>query len=749
MPDLKITLRANNIGIHTSHSTEIATTAAKLGIYASNGSGKTFLSKAFALYQKANTDPTGIEAREVKRLLAFGSETGTFEFSIEGINPPIPPETLHLKLSDSSIATIDAASKYRFHVFNSDYVKRNLEERSFLPNGEIPGVILGGANIDLTDLEEQLSDRIQKIEQIRANVANCIEAAKGDLATFGIRSNLTEYRELSEDNLLRVDYSPSEIESFDVLVGKYEKLKALPDDLDDVRGLTEYRDEISSDELLELLGSSHTLSSFAESFKAKFSQRKNFIESGLNFLDGDECPFCEQQLLPDAFSLIDLYRAYIEDEESQITEKAHNLRRALSKKKKAIDQLKLEHGSVVGSFNSVRSFLPKSEDVTLSSFPDSTEPFEAIDNLDALLKEKMENITFSVDSSEARLLIDSIIDHEKQINLSIIEDQSAIRELNRRKNDSGGQKRSLRKELCIAKVKALRDELSLDRTDFHAARQEEIALREEIRVKQSQNKREKKAEVTVALKELLAQFFGSKYSLDEEKFCLTLSDERLASNADDVLSDGEKGIVAFCHYLAMTHAIVDSDDDYKNLIFVIDDPVSSMDFHYVYKVAESIRRLNVLFPLADGRIRFLIFTHNLEFISILDRNGICNHSFGLRDGTLTKIEPCSALPYEPHLKDIIKIADGIEEPNHTTPNSIRHTLETIGKFLRPGTSFEAFFREVEELKSDPFLWSLTNDQSHGAFRDQPSFIPDDIRRSCLLVVNFITTQFPHQVESLR
>ena len=102
--------------------------------------------------------------------------------------------------------------------------------------------------------------------------------------------------------------------------------------------------------------------------------------------------------------------------------------------------------------------------------------------------------------------------------------------------------------------------------------------------------------------------------------------------------------------MAETHKKVEKEADYQKLFFVIDDPISSLDFHYVYSVAQIIKRLNddSRFPIGQ-RLRFLILTHNIEFMSILIRNKIIDGRFileksnilicstGLSDvGTITK-----------------------------------------------------------------------------------------------------------------
>jgi len=88
--------------------------------------------------------------------------------------------------------------------------------------------------------------------------------------------------------------------------------------------------------------------------------------------------------------------------------------------------------------------------------------------------------------------------------------------------------------------------------------------------------------------------------------------------------------VAFCYYLATVHTIIETEDDYEKLFFVIDDPISSMDFNYVYRVAQSIRHINKHFGIESRQVRFIILTHNFEFMNLLMRNNIINQNIFLK-----------------------------------------------------------------------------------------------------------------------
>lgn len=747
MAKLKITIKAENIGIHTRLSKVIDSTSAKLGFYASNGSGKTFLSKAFALYERAKSETP--PARDIERLLAFGHDSGNFEFAVEGIDPVSPADVLKISLSRSSGVSIDSTSKYKFHVFNSDYVKRNLEEKKYSPSGEISGVIIGTTNIDVAKEETILAELQSETEALESQIDSQVQKARTELSALGIRSKTAEFAELSKENAVATNYAQSVAEKFDVLVERFRKLESMPDDLSDVANVPVPLIDDFFEELISLLTQEHSQASFAEDFKERVRNHDAFFRKGIELSKDKKCPFCQQQLGENAIELIDRYEEFLNDEEARVVERCKLLKKRLNSLKELLQVISAEWIKLKLAFENIKAYLPSSSDLELADQEDVSILNPTFAELDEILSRKESDVRFRIGEDQVRTLVSTLKDFENRMSTSARDNQPSISEVNKRKNDLSGQKLQLKRSLCLARVISLRESVENDRSRLVEIAPEVRQLRTDIRGKQSQNKREKKAEVARAFKELLEMFFGTKYSFDDEKFCLTFSDARLAANAEDVLSDGEKGIVAFCHYLAMTHVAVESDDDYKNLFFVIDDPISSMDFHFVYKVGECIRRLGTIFPLTQGRLRYLVLTHNLEFISILGRNGICAHTFSLRNGEITRTDCSSALPYEPHLQDIIRIAEGLEIPNHTTSNSIRHTLETIGKFLQPGCSFEGYFGGIETFKADPYLWSLINDQSHGAVRDQPGFVTDDIKRSCELVVQYVESKFPDQVPAIK
>lgn len=243
-------------------------------------------------------------------------------------------------------------------------------------------------------------------------------------------------------------------------------------------------------------------------------------------------------------------------------------------------------------------------------------------------------------------------------------------------------------------------------------------------------------------------FFNGKYTLDKDTFQIVFLGNNIGKNASRVLSDGEKSIVAYCYYLATTHLLVRHETDYEKLFFIIDDPISSMDFHYVYMVAQSLRDIKNIFEIKSYE-RIWVFTHNVEFLSIIKRNHILINTYAIKPGEIQTIDHRLLLPYESHLADIVKIARGELLPTHTTPNSIRHVLETVCRFEFPEKGIENYIKDHDILSKSACIFSICQDLSHGGMRKEFPFSVDILRSACQTIVDFIKLKYRGQLENIR
>jgi len=739
----KTTIKASNIGPHKNLSDSLDFSKEKVAVFANNGSGKTFLSRMFRLISEPS-------AEKVNKILTIGEKKGEFLFKVDEIkNTGNTSEQIKISLERDHEPVIDVNTQYLFHVFNSDYVKENIEAVNYSTNGEIEGYVLGKSKIDLSKEKKRLTDLSKEIQQKGLIFKSSVKKGKDALDEVKVRKNTTEYKfEYLDVYNGKLNYTDPE--SFADLKAKNTMLGKMPDDLEDV-SYPEIKFELEFiDELKKILTTKYTKSKFAEEFKTKISSKLSFIRSGVEVIGEanekwNDCPFCEQELVDSAKDLIDDYVKFLNDEESKvkldIVEKISSLKTIKSLLNKGVSNL------VTGmkEFNKIKQFIPSQMNDALINYESEKELVEAINKLEVLLLEKKENIELKIKPSKFSKDIEVIMTYSKDaLHVSDLNNKK-IDQINQNKKNTSDEKRDLNRRLCKAKYQELREVLESSIGELLGLNSEKKKLEKEIEEKESQEKKSKKVKVTESLKYYLNSFFKDKYEFDEEQFCLKFKSELMNNNASDILSDGEKSIVAFCHYLADVHKLVGKESDYNKLFFIIDDPISSLDFHFVYSVSQIIRELQENLGMIKNR--FIVFTHNLEFMSILIRNKIATDYITLSNGTLSKLKKELVMPYEEHLRDILDVSNGIP-PTHTTPNSIRHVVETINRFEAPDKDLKTYLNANAVFKANEFIYSLMHDSSHGIVRVQKPYTEDMIKAGCDAVISFINGRYEGQIKQI-
>lgn len=738
----KTTFKASNIGPHKNLSNSLDFNKEKIAVFANNGSGKTFLSRMFRMI----SDPT---IDKVNKTLTIGEKKGEFHFQIDEIKDTgTSTEKFKIKLERDKEPSIESNTSYLFHVFNSDYVRENIEAVDFLPSGEIEGYVLGKTKIDLSKEKKRLETLKTAIDTKGQLFKASVEKGKRELDEVKVNKNTTEYKFGFKDVYNNTfDYSDSE--SFKDLKVKNTMLGKMPDDLKDV-AYPDLRIELDFlEDVKRLLGTKYTKSKFAEDFKQKVNSKFQFVEAGVNLLEElnvkKECPFCEQELLESAKSLIDDYIKFVNDEESKVKSDIDNNIALLVAIKSNLTTANSTLFKVSKDFDNVKQYIPSQMNETLLEYNDDKELVSAITTIEELLLSKKKDVESEVKSSQYSSSISTIIKFkESAIQLSELNNK-CIDNLNENKRNSSKEKRDLNRRLCKAKYQELRNNLATEIVDITKLNNEKKDLIKDIEEKESKEKVSKKGKVIESLKYYLNFFFQDKYEFDEDNFCLKFKNQLIESNASDILSDGEKSIVAFCHYLADLHKLIDREADYNKLFFIIDDPISSLDFHFVYSVSQIIRGLQDDLKLVKNR--FIVFTHNLEFMSILIRNKIATDYIALSGGILSKLKKELVMPYEEHLRDILEVSNG-SEPSHTTPNSIRHVVETINRFEAPDKDLKTYLNSNSVFKDNEFIYSLMHDSSHGIVRVQKPYTNDMIKSGCEAVIDFINGKYEGQLKQI-
>lgn len=738
MSNLNIDFKIENIGPHKNLDFNGKVSSLKTAIYANNGSGKTFISRLFRLLDD-------LSISKANKLLSFTESRGLFEFKISDGSIE---KKFGISLIKNDIPNISTPLPFIFHTFNSDYVHENIEALKYKPDGDIEGYILGKAQIDLSKEKQELKTKenelVDKEQLLKDNIK--VQKEELDKKEFSIRKNIAEYTNFTFENIFsKKGLGYVESKTFNELKKDNTTLNTLPDDLADV-SFSIFKADISFvNQMKTLLVTNFSKSNFAEEFKVKVKSKQAFVKDGLSFTDKQKsnCPFCEQTLSNEALTLIDRYTKYLEDEEAKTISQIDSFIRAIDELKK---QLSINYTSSIktkSEFDNLKKYLPSFASINLQELKDIEDIKVIFNEIQSVLTDKKDDITKSLYiDTQLGLIEQHILNNEGLVE----ENKAKIAAINKRKNNLNSEKLEIKKKLCKTHYLETLKSVEVAINEISKMRDEVEKLKVEIGTKENLEKVARKEKVIETFEDFLNIFFNGKYTFDKDNFCLKFDTHNLIDNASDVLSDGEKNIVAFCFYLAETHRKISKEADYKKVFFIIDDPISSLDFHYVYSVAQIIRRLNDKFPIGD-RLRCIVLTHNIEFMSILVRNKIVDGRFILENSEIKKLQKELIMPYEEHLRDVYEVSKNIKIPNHTTPNSIRHILETINKFEKPNLDFRTYCEYIEILKDDnEFLYALIHDNSHGNYRMERAFTADMIIKGCEKTIEVILSKFDGQIK---
>ena len=701
--------------------------SAKVAIYAGNGQGKSTISRLFRLAENPH-------APFPRDFITRGLAKGTFSFAIGNGSSSLGA------IEIDSINGIDDQLGCLFHVFNSDYVRDNLQSNSYSPSCDIEGYIVGKNNIDLSNERQKLDDiRLQGVDA-KDKLSMALDESKKELVSFGA-DRVKEFKDLNVDFLMR-----SSVED-DCYSDKVGQLKAVSELSDDVRAPDRLRFDYSYldlDHLALLLERPYSKANFAEAFLEKVRKDTEFIETGMRIQDGECCPFCGRKYDEGARLLISQYDSYLKDQETVIIAALRAKRAQLSRLIDEYVRLEARMMHCAASYDELKlgfELLAKEE------FPklDAATDFTIV--VDAVIKDvenKIEDIARPV-SADA---VDQLGEILEACQLRLDNANDLIDKLASNLGKVKSRKTALRKDVCVELGKQFRRERGESFEKLANLRAEYRLLDGELKIKEAQNKRSKKDAVAQLMADLLNNVFGDRYVFNAADFSICFKGEALGESADSVLSDGEKAALAFCFYIASTWELINEEEDKSKLFFVVDDPISSMDFNYVYSIMQIIKGLKDTFELSH--VRVLLLTHNVAFFNMVMGTNTLNEAWMLDEGKVVEVRNELLAPYAAHLRAVFNVANGAT-PDHTTGNSIRQILETLMHFEDPSLGTldkyldSGYGGKLNELA---YLRMICNDQSHGARTfgyAQPPMDDSTIRRACGAVIQHIRERYPGQL----
>ena len=434
---------------------EFENNSLKIGVFANNGCGKTFISRIFGLLEKtASGEETGSSTTQnTDRLITLGKTNASFGFRITNDNGAAV-EDIAINLTRGATPTIPT-TKYLYHTFNQDYVDNNIRALDYEHTSDVQGYILGKTNIDLTDdtkkLEAIVAQRTALKDDVKAKIDAYIDKHIAPITNI---KRLAEYQQyVSSDIFLTQGESlkqelPKTVNEY---IADFDKVKSVPENLENIESLPtfEFAQE-QFDEIHSILSTAYSLSSFGESFKAEMRAKQDFVEKGLTLLETSDghCPFCKQKLDSDALSLIDKYNEFITNEEAKTIKRIQVLMQMLDKKRNELSGIKSKNMAAINRFNDYKTkYIPSCEGKSLEEL-DTTLVDKCLIALREALESKHKDISISVSVDDA--IMTSFFTRIASFNDSIKAINGLIEEINIKKNSIGEESKTVRRDICKA-----------------------------------------------------------------------------------------------------------------------------------------------------------------------------------------------------------------------------------------------------------------------------------------------------------
>lgn len=759
-PILKVSAR--NLGPILQLDAVLTKNAQNL-ILARNGTGKSFLARAMRCLERNRGEEYLSQApNEIVSQEALDGR-GSLKLHLD---ETIAAEAIFDRNTSSTNANL---GDLLLHVFSEDFVRDELRTRGFDPNSEITGQIaVDRDNIELDDAEVKLRQTLAKISELEDELEGEFNREKNEKLSkgAGVNKGLREYKSVTFETLRASEMPDPPARPYAQLLSDLDTVKGIPDNPTyPPEVMWDEADDLDVGELNTSLKRTTSLSTIANEIKIRIEKEPEFYRVGTSLyeIDDETCPFCEQELrTADAKALIESLVLYFNDEEEGHKQELRRLQMTIQRQQHSLSMLKNSIEKQVAEFDSLKMFLPSKRSERIEP------PTTFIARLQSHLSEALKQIAEKFNRLEEPLSWDSSkFEADQELLVGALQRNNvATNSLNESIRLSDAERQSLHRKICVAFGK----EFAIDNAQkFETLRVLSIDEKEQaaeiVRLQRSMPAADAKTRVAETFELLIGAIFTGKYKFDRERFVLTLSDKALPRQTDKTLSDGEKTAIAFCYFIASIHKCVEADFEYQKLFIILDDPVASMSYDYIFSIAQILKNISVsttgevsLNP-ADinghnrSRPKLLIFTHSSYFFNVLYTNRVIKDdaafSISADGGThFAQRLKTFVAPFQEQLRHIKAVADG-SPPDFGTANCVRSVLEAVGRFCRPDkadtlSNFIIYLAGEEgiEIKS-----VIINALSHGSFLEEiPP--PEDLTLACREAVLVVQRYAPGQLEAL-
>ncbi|TPH99665.1 AAA family ATPase [Helicobacter pylori] len=594
-------------------------------IFGNNGCGKTSLTRAFELLISKNNH---IE----KYRTISTAESPSIEFECEDGSYKIEP--------NSNIG----APSFKVEIYNSDFLHNNAPFNSEfglkkLDDGVIilEGSVLGEETKEINQLKncrEKVEKRQKKIkdendiETLSAEQESAIK--KYDEEIEKIRKEVTSKtiqiapNEIKINNICEVSKNKFKYQE-DVLTNlkkDFDELDEAMKEFDDLKEMESPKDYQTIKVKLESLFSfdiDKEAGQVSKEIKEHISKvGREFIEKGIELqkeMPDNACPFCKQEIIN---NIIQAYTSYFNKSIEQFKQDSLEVSGTL---KKILEQWNIKE--ILQSFERFEPFMKKDFSTNKESLKNALEQIKVL--LEKLQKEvgKKEGVKDKEKFQETdKKLSENYENLQKCVN--------ETRNILNQKKEQEEKLEKLKKELKGARIKkAKHDSYDWQKSKEEAERKLSVlerghkrlnCLLEKIDNKLKGLYDQKRPDIKI-INSYLKALNLPKYSLNEYYRIVLNSVDLENSKAKMILSDGEKTTLAFAYFLARLKLFYKK-EDLKNLVVVIDDPISSLDEQRIYNTTCLVAKINQelvgeALKENEDKAQVFVLTHNHTFMARL------------------------------------------------------------------------------------------------------------------------------------
>ncbi|GAA7074661.1 AAA family ATPase [Helicobacter pylori] len=596
-------------------------------IFGNNGCGKTSLTRAFELLIPKN--------KHIEKYRTISADKSpSIEFECEDRSYKIEPNS-DIRVPPFKVEIYNSDFLHNNMPLNSEFGLKKLDDDTIILEGSVLGEETKEIN-QLKDFREKVEKRQKKIKD-ENDTKNTLSAKqeseikKYDKEIERIRQKMTSNTikitpdEIGINNFYKVSKDKFKYQE-DVLTNLEKDFNKLNEAMKKFDGLKEMelpKDYQAIKDKLEFLFSfdiDKEAGEVSKKIKEHISKvGREFIEKGIELqkeMPDNACPFCTQKI---PHEIIQEYTSYFNKSVEKFNQCSLEMSGTL---KNILDQWNIKE--ILQAFEQFKPFME-----------DFSQNKESLENALERIKVLLEKLQKEVDKKEGAKNEEKFqkIDKELlEIQENIQKHVGKTRNILNQKKEQEEKLKEWKTKLKEARIKkAKHDSYDWQKSKEEAERKLSVLNRrherlnrllEKIDNKLKELNDQKRPDIKI-INNYLKALNLPKYSLDKDYRIVLNSDALENSEAEMILSGGEKTTLAFAYFLARLKLFYKK-EDLKDLVVVIDDPISSLDEQRIYNTSDIVAKINQ--ELAgesskdekdENKVQIFVLTHNHTFMARL------------------------------------------------------------------------------------------------------------------------------------